>query len=96
VNSGQFRVIRKGRWHSHGRTGYVWIIQQDWDYYYEEFYDTPPDLNEEGLAFYALYGNDAEITNHRSRSQTCLSEAEAIKLAEAQFEAVDWDTRTAP
>ncbi len=87
----QFQIARKGRWRSHGRTGYVWIIRQDWDYYHEEFYDEPPDLNEEGYAFYALYGTRADVAECESRSETCLSEAEAITKAEAMFEAIDWE-----
>jgi hypothetical protein len=91
VKGAQYQIIKSGRWRSGERAGFVWIIRQDWDYYYEEFYDEPPDVNEEGFAFYVLFGTRDDIAECQSRSKTCLSEAEAVTEAEASFEAIDWD-----
>ena len=87
---GKFDVLRRGRWVTGEAHGYVWIVRQDWDYYHEEFYDEGPDLNDEGWAYYALYGTVSDIGRHSSRTHTCLSEAEAIEKAESSFESVEW------
>ena len=73
----------------------VRILQQNWDYYFEEGYDDdPPDLNPDGYAFYAVYGpqlppepaNPRQEARYALRSRTCLSLEEAIKIAEESVE----------
>ena len=85
-------IIREGRWATGDARGYVWVIRQDWDYYHEDFYDEGPDLSDDGWAYYALYGTDAKMKNHSSRSQTCFSETEAVERAEAAFESITWNS----
>lgn len=86
----QVQIIRHGRWKNSARNGHVWIIRQDWDYFHEDFYDEGPDLNDEGLAYYVLYGTVPQISEHTSRSPTCLSETEAVERAEALLSEVEW------
>lgn len=91
MSSHKLEVLRHGCWSSGAARGHVWIVRQDWDYYHEDFYDEGPDLNEEGWAYYALYGSKPVRDQHTSRSQTCLSEAEAAHRAESAFESLAWD-----
>jgi hypothetical protein len=91
TDAGKFEVLRHGRWSSGDTHGHVWIIRQDWDYYHEQFYDEGPDLNEEGWAYYAVYGMEPDIAKHSSRTPTCLSDREAVEKAEASFESVEWE-----
>jgi hypothetical protein len=86
----QPQIVRHGRWKNADRNGHVWIIRQDWDYFHEDFYEEGPDLNDEGFAYYAVYGTVPEISEHASRSATCLSEAEAVERAEALLGEVEW------
>jgi hypothetical protein len=86
------KIIKVGTWLYDGKVeNSVRILQQNWDSYYEEGYsDGPPDLNAEGHAFYVVYGaplsaepGSLRATDHYgSRSRTCLSLEEAVKLAE--------------
>ncbi len=87
------RVVQVGTWLYDGSVEMsVRIVQQNWDYYYEQgFDDEPPELNADGYAFYAVYGTPSPpgpgspfpVTDYSSRSLTCLSLEEAIKLAES-------------
>ena len=86
-----FSVIRRGRWSTDGASGFVWIVRQTWDYYHEEFYDDGPDLNEEGLAYYALFGVVEDIAQHLSRSRSCLSEDEVVRVAEQTVTSIVWE-----
>jgi hypothetical protein len=90
MNNHNVEVLRHGCWSSGEGQGHVWIIRQDWDFYYEEFYADGPDLNEQGWAYYALYGIESDVDRHTSRSQTCLSESEAVERAESAFDYVEW------
>lgn len=84
-------VTKKGTWHTSEKgIGYIWIVCQNWDYYHEEFYDEGPDLNQQGLAYYALYGLNPELEKHSSRSPTCLSEDEAISRARELLGEIQW------
>ena len=51
-------VVKTGTWLYDGQVEKpVRILRQTWDYYHEDGYDEePPDLNDEGFAFYAVYG----------------------------------------
>jgi len=84
------QIVRVGRWNNAERNGHVWIIRQDWDYFHEDFHDEGPDLNNEGFAYYVLYGAGPQLSEHTTRSPTCLSEAEAVKRAEALLGNVEW------
>ncbi len=78
----------------------VRILRQTWDYYHEEGYDEePPDLNDEGFVFYAVYGESRRPEPGRedrepdwfSRSRTCLSLEEAVAVAEKAIgSAITW------
>lgn len=92
MNTRRTEVIRQGRWSSGDATGHVWIVRQNWDYYHEEFYDEGPDLNEDGWAYYVLCGTEPLIENHKSRSQTYLSESDAVQYAASAFASVSWSS----
>jgi hypothetical protein len=83
-------VIGFGRWTSDGTQGFLWIIRQTWDFYYEEFYDEGPDLSSEGWAYYVLYGTEPQLERAVSRSRTCMSMQEAAKLAEDTVGEIEW------
>lgn len=78
------QVIKSGTWLYDGQVEKaILIIRQNWDYYYEEGYDSdPPDLNEAGEAYYLAYDGPDEQGRYRPQSKTCLSPEEAIRLAE--------------
>ena len=80
----QQKVIKSGTWLYDGQVEkFVLIIKQNWDYYYDEGYDTdPPDLNEAGDAYYLVYDSPDEQGSFYTQSKTCLSLQEAIRLAE--------------
>jgi hypothetical protein len=90
MSNQEVKVLRSGRWTSGEGHGFLWIIRQNWDHYYEDFYDEGPDLNSEGWAYYALYGTGPTVDFLGARSQTFLSEADAIAEAEQAFERVTW------
>ena len=79
----QSKVIKKGTWlYDDTIPTRVEIIKQNWDYYFEEGYDDlPPDLNENGEAFYVIFGEYSNLVDAK-HSQTCFSENEAFELAE--------------
>lgn len=74
-------IIKRGEYIYAGEvTHSLHILKQNWDYYFEEEYDDgEPDLDENGFAYYAIY-------NSISRSRTCISEKEAIELAESTIQ----------
>ena len=90
--SQSFKILKKGVWvYDKQQELPVYIIKQDWDFYYESGYDDdPPDLNHEGEAFYVIYG---EISDPKScnRSATCLSLKEALLLASSKINSkINW------
>lgn len=87
------KIIKQGSWKYNGEKKDIYIIIQNWDYFYEEGYDEEPlDLNEEGLAYYVIFGGFDELKNS-NRSSTCLSINEAITLAEAKISStICWHT----
>ena len=89
-SSRRTEVIRAGRWTREGNSGHVWIVRQNWDYYHEAFFDEGPDLGEDGFAYYALYGVEPELSEHMTRSPTCLSEGEAVERANALVGNIEW------
>ncbi len=84
------KVIRQGAWSYGGRQMYVWIVEQDSDHYYEDFYEGGPDVNDAGKAYYVLYGSRPEVLQYDSRSRTCLSVEEAEGVAEAAAPDLEW------
>jgi len=77
------KIIEKGFWKRDDQFYNLYIIEQNWDYFYEDRYDNePPDLNENDLAYYIIYGDFIEVKN-ANRSRTCLSKDEAIDVAES-------------
>jgi hypothetical protein len=92
VSERDVTVMKTGTWLYDGQVEKpVRIIRQTWDYHYEEGYDDePPCLNDEGYAFYAVYGEPWPPEPGReewgsrwfSRSHGCLSLEEAVALAE--------------
>jgi hypothetical protein len=69
----KLEILRHGCWSSGYLNGHVWIVRQDWDYYHEEFYDEEPSLNEEGWAYYALYGyHQPSKSTLRAAGRVCL------------------------
>ncbi len=94
-------VVKTGTWLYEGQVEKpVRILRQTWDYYHEDGYDDePPDLNDEGFAFYAVYGESRRPEPGRedreldwfSRSRTCLSLEEAVAVAEKAIgSAITW------
>lgn len=86
------KIIKQGYWSYNGKKMDIYILIQNWDYFYEEGYDKePPDLNEEGLAYYVIFGGFDELKKS-NRSSTCLSINEAITLAEAKiYSTICWN-----
>ena len=77
-------VIRCGVWLYAGSIETpVYVIRQNWDYYFDDGYtDGEPSLNDDGEAYYLSYAGPQDGEFHRPFSRTCLSEYEAIQLAE--------------
>ena len=77
------KIIKSGTWLYDGQVEKtISIIRQNWDYYYEEGYDSdPPDLNEAGQAYYLVYDGPDEKGEYHPNSKTCLSLEEALRLA---------------
>ena len=78
----EYDIVKKGKWlYNSSVYKSIFIIKQNWDFFYEEGYDDDaPDLNENGEAFYVIMGAYHDI-KYANRSQTCLSLEEAMKLA---------------
>ena len=78
------KVLKSGTWLYDSQVEKtILIIRQNWDYYYEEGYDSDlPDLNEAGEAYYLVYDGPDESGNYHPNSKTCLSLEEALRLAE--------------
>lgn len=76
-------IVKRGTWqYDRSVAKPVYIIRQNWDSYYEERYDSdPPSLNEDGDAYYAVFDEPSAEGEFFSRSRTCLSLDEAIRLA---------------
>lgn len=89
-----WKIVKMGTWlYDDTVPTTVRIIVQNWDYNFEEGWDDdPPDLNENGEAFYAVYGEQHDNGSWQSRSRTCLSLEEAIALAEKTIQGpINWE-----
>ena len=91
MSTDEAEVLRHGCW-KYGPKSliYVWIIRQRWDQYHEDFHEEPPDLNDKGWAYYALYGQLNDRGKHTGRSRTFLSESEAVSFVQSMY-SVEWD-----
>lgn len=75
------KIIKAGNYTREGKTHFVSILKQNWDFYYEEEYDDgEPDLDNDGYAYYVVYGTYNDLL-YANRSHTCISEKEAVELA---------------
>jgi hypothetical protein len=83
-NSLKYRIEKIGLWKTESGSNTVYILKQNWDFYFEEGYDDAPDLNEAGESFYVIWGDFQDVL-YANRSKTCLSMPEAIKLAEDMY-----------
>lgn len=84
-------ILRSGRWTTGEAHGFVWLVRQDYDYYYDDLTEGEPDLGPDGWAYYLLYGHSMSLDQHDARSRTFASEAEALKHAREAFEDLRWD-----
>lgn len=58
------------------------IIEQNWDYYYEDDYsEDPPHLNKDGIAYYVVFDKPLADGSFSSRSETLYTVEEAIQHA---------------
>lgn len=78
-------VLREGTWmYDRSVQCRVRIVRRDWDYYYEEGFDTDtPDLSAERWAYYVEFEIPRASGTFGQPSKTCLSLAEAVALAES-------------
>ena len=87
-------VVRKGKWLYDGALEMeVRIIKQTWDHYHEDGYtDEAPHLNNEGFAFYVVFGKPLNDGGYLSRSETLYSLEEAEKIAKENINgSIIWD-----
>jgi hypothetical protein len=91
TDASKVTLLKKGTWQRAGQRGRVFIIRQDWDYYFDEYSAGEPDLDSEGFAYYAVYGLGDALDETTSRSPTCTTEAEAMDRAVALAGPIQWD-----
>ncbi len=83
----QVEIIRKGYYINNSIKSSIFILKQNWDFFYEEGYDEEmPDLDENGFAYYVIYGDYTDLL-YANRSTTCVSIREALELAEETINA---------
>lgn len=86
-------IVDSGKWRYGDVVAFAWIVRQNWDFFHEEgFADEPPQLNEQGHAYYVLSGLSPDLEHHLSRSRTLLSEDEARREAERLLPGIEWTT----
>jgi hypothetical protein len=85
-------VLREGTWMYDGSVSCrVRIVRRDWDYYHENAYDDDlPALSTDGWAYYAEFESPPASGTFGQPSRTCLSQAEAINLAEKTAKGIRW------
>ena len=85
-------VVREGTWLYDGSVSCrVRIVRRDWDYYHENAYDTDPsDLGADGWAYYAEFESPPASGMFGQPSKACLSQTEAIALAENTAAGIRW------
>lgn len=90
--AGTVQILREGTWrYDVSLRCLLRVVRRDWDYHYEpEFDSEPPDADQEGWSYYVEYEVPAARGTFSEPSRTCLSEREAMSLAEATVGEVDW------
>ena len=62
-------IVKSGRWLYGGSVEYeVWIVRQNFEYWYEEEYDDEERLNEDGEVFAVVYARTAKWWDREVRS----------------------------
>lgn len=56
-------IVKSGTWQYDGCIDHeVWIVKQNFDFYYDEgFEDEPEDLNEDGVVFQVVVARDGRV-----------------------------------
>jgi hypothetical protein len=84
-------IVKSGTWKYDGTVDTdVYIVQQNWDYCYDEgFEDEPEKLNKDGVVYHVLFAGLHE-------SQAFMHLEEAIREAESRIAGpIDWNDRKA-
>jgi hypothetical protein len=90
--AGTVQILREGTWlYDVTLRCLLRVVRRDWDYHHEAGFDASfPDADHEGWSYYVEYEVPAARGTFSEPSQTCLSEREAMSLAEATVGQVDW------
>ena len=83
-------IVKSGTWFYDSSIRYqVWIVRQNFDYYYEKAFDTAPDLNLDGETFMVMHGQGDEEMAEKGQY---LSRHEAMMQAQAAVpHEIEWD-----
>lgn len=84
-------IVKSGRWRYDSTVVYeVWIVKQDFEYWYEEGFDDAERLNGQGEVFAVLYANDGRLL--RGNGSEHFSLEEAIEAAAQEVpQGIAWD-----
>jgi hypothetical protein len=84
------QIVKSGTWSYDGKVMYeVWIVKQNFEYWYEEDYDETEQLNENGEKFAVLYALDGK---HVAGDSEFFTLEEAVAAAErAVPQGIRWD-----
>lgn len=83
-------IEKTGIWFYDSVAQKVFIIKQNWDFFFEDGNDKNPDLNDAGEAHYVIWGGFQDIL-YANRSRTCLSLEEACSHADNLLSGrIDW------
>jgi hypothetical protein len=83
-------IVKSGHWLYDGIIRReVWIVRQNFEYYYEEGFDDSERLNANGESFAVIYADDGSIIGGPSERLTL---DDAIAAAEQAIpQGIDWD-----
>lgn len=82
-------IIKSGTWFYAGAVRHeVWIVRQNFEYYYDEGFDRSERLNSDGELFAVIFAKDGEMTGQPSEFQTL---REAVAAAESRAQGIQWD-----
>jgi hypothetical protein len=85
------QIVKFGTWLYDGQIVHeVWIVKQNFDFYYDEgFEDAPEDLNEDGEVFQVVVARDGKL---KSVGLAFHSSEEAVAKAHQTIpQGIDWD-----
>jgi hypothetical protein len=90
MNEERAEIVKSGHWTYDGSLQYeVWIVRQNFEFYYEEGFDSVERLNGDGEAFAVLCAQDGRPIGGVSEF---LSMEEAIGAAERVIpQGIQWD-----